>query len=98
MAEDTTHSSVISGTSTSSNYEVATPEEKKDTDDNSKQLDDGEADFVVDNTRPSSIKKYTDWPIREIREPHDNDVLYGRGGEFFSLPKFLILYSCEILV
>lgn len=25
-------------------------------------------------------KKYTDWPLKGIKEPHDHDVLYGRGG------------------
>lgn len=25
-------------------------------------------------------KKYNNWPLREIKEPHENDVLYGRGG------------------
>lgn len=25
-------------------------------------------------------KKYKDWPLRGIKEPHDNDVMYGRGG------------------
>jgi hypothetical protein len=27
------------------------------------------------------LEKYKDWPLRDIKEPHDNDVLYGRGGE-----------------
>jgi len=25
--------------------------------------------------------KYVDWPVRNIKEPHNNDILYGRGGE-----------------
>eukprot|EP00934_Nitzschia_sp_Nitz4_P006310 Nitzschia sp. Nitz4//scaffold17_size182527//137924//140248//NITZ4_001875-RA/size182527-snap-gene-0.283-mRNA-1//1//CDS//3329539403//6300//frame0 len=25
-------------------------------------------------------KKYANWPLRGIKEPHDNDVMYGRGG------------------
>ena len=25
-------------------------------------------------------KKYANWPLRGIKEPHENDVLYGRGG------------------
>jgi hypothetical protein len=25
--------------------------------------------------------KVVDWPLRDIAEPHPNDVLYGRGGE-----------------
>ena len=26
--------------------------------------------------------KYANWPYRDIKEPHANDVLYGRGGTF----------------
>ena len=26
--------------------------------------------------------KYADWPYRDIKEPHPNDVLYGRGGTY----------------
>mmetsp|Transcript_27953 Transcript_27953/g.65738 ORF Transcript_27953/g.65738 Transcript_27953/m.65738 type:complete len:730 (+) Transcript_27953:259-2448(+) len=25
-------------------------------------------------------KKYKNWPLKDIKEPHDNDVMYGRGG------------------
>jgi hypothetical protein len=25
-------------------------------------------------------KKYANWPLKNIKEPHDNDVMYGRGG------------------
>jgi hypothetical protein len=25
-------------------------------------------------------KKYANWPLRAIKDPHDNDVMYGRGG------------------
>lgn len=25
-------------------------------------------------------KKYSNWPLRNIKDPHDNDVMYGRGG------------------
>jgi len=24
--------------------------------------------------------KYKDWPLKDIKDPHDNDVMYGRGG------------------
>ena len=27
-------------------------------------------------------EKYKDWPMKNIDEPHNNDVLYGRGGEY----------------
>jgi DNA mismatch repair ATPase MutL len=25
-------------------------------------------------------KKYANWPLRNIKDPHDNDIMYGRGG------------------
>lgn len=25
-------------------------------------------------------KKYANWPLRDVKEPHENDVMYGRGG------------------
>jgi len=25
-------------------------------------------------------EKYKDWPLKNIKEPHENDVMYGRGG------------------
>lgn len=33
-------------------------------------------------TKAENKSKMVDWPLREIKEPHDNDVLYGRGGEY----------------
>lgn len=30
--------------------------------------------------KSTPAQKYTNWPLKEIKEPHDNDVLYGRGG------------------
>ena len=29
--------------------------------------------------------KYANWPYRDIKEPHANDVLYGRGGTFLGV-------------
>jgi hypothetical protein len=53
-------------------------EEKKDGDDSKSEeiLDSKGTSF-----KETQKKKYADWPIRDIKEPHDNDVLYGRGGE-----------------
>lgn len=30
--------------------------------------------------KAAAKKKYENWPLKNISEPHDNDVLYGRGG------------------
>jgi hypothetical protein len=37
--------------------------------------------FPVAAAAAPQKKKNTDWPLRGIQEPHDNDVLFGRGGE-----------------
>jgi hypothetical protein len=43
--------------------------------------------FAVAKVSATAAKKnYTDWPLRNIKEPHDNDVLYGRGGEDRTIP------------
>ena len=57
--------------------EMVAPEEKKDGDDGSNEEKVNEPTADSNTTK----KKYTDWPIRDIKEPHDHDVLYGRGGE-----------------
>lgn len=46
-------------------------DEIKDTDKSTS--DDDEAETTNSNNRK-------DWPLRDIKEPHANDVLYGRGG------------------
>ena len=33
-----------------------------------------------DSTSAPTKKKYTNWPLRGIKEPLENDVMYGRGG------------------
>lgn len=33
-------------------------------------------------------EKYKDWPMKSIEEPHDNDVLYGRGGKLDQVKEF----------
>lgn len=45
-------------------------------------------------------KKYNNWPLREIKEPHENDVLYGRGGgtNHRKLPKFFVVFCLQLLV
>lgn len=56
------------------------PEEKKDGEDPKVENIDNVKTSVVEEPSKSDRKKYADWPVREIKEPHDNDVLYGRGG------------------
>jgi hypothetical protein len=48
-----------------------------------KEEEEGEAQEVVDENRDDTKpkqKKYENWPLRDVKEPHENDVLYGRGG------------------
>ena len=52
----------------------ATADEKKD--DN----DDKSAEDTAKEEEERKIK-YKDYPYRNIKEPHENDVLFGRGGE-----------------
>lgn len=50
-----------------------------------KQEEDAEMEDTENEVKPKT-KKYTDWPLKNIKEPHDHDVLYGRGGgESFSV-------------
>jgi hypothetical protein len=54
------------------------------------------------NATTTAVKKnYTNWPLRNIKEPHANDVLYGRGGEdngtgHPSSPRALLLTSFSL--
>jgi hypothetical protein len=38
------------------------------------------------------------WPIRNIKEPNNNDVLYGRGGTLYNMYYVLLLYVLLWLV
>lgn len=38
-----------------------------------------DSEEVLRNSIPRTSTT-TDWPLNEIKEPHKNDVLYGRGG------------------
>lgn len=44
--------------------------------------EEGEQEDVSQNNAAAEPKKtkYENWPLRDIKEPHENDVLYGRGG------------------
>lgn len=55
-------------------------EEKKDGNDTKLENSDETKPSTNEETSKPDRKKYADWPVREIKEPHDNDVLYGRGG------------------
>ena len=35
-----------------------------------------------DDKPPAPKKDYSNWPLKDIREPHPNDVMFGRGGRF----------------
>jgi hypothetical protein len=45
--------------------------------------EEGEQEDVSQNNAAAAEPKktkYENWPLRDIKEPHENDVLYGRGG------------------
>ena len=50
-----------------------------ETNDVPNQAEDAEMQDTAREAKPKK-KKYTDWPFKNIKEPHDHDVLYGRGG------------------
>jgi hypothetical protein len=56
--------------------------EKDKKDDDEKKGEDAEMkDPEEDEKKKEELKKkYANWPLRNIKEPHDNDVMYGRGG------------------
>lgn len=64
--------------------EIKKEDESKNEDNDSKDEEDGKSDDEDEETkkkREAELKeKYKDWPLRGIKEPHENDVMYGRGG------------------
>jgi len=42
--------------------------------------DESKEEKESDAKEEDAAKKYADWPLKNISEPHDHDVLFGRGG------------------
>ncbi len=63
--------------------EASNKKEDGDDDDLSKKGDaeEEEKKETVEEAAKPQKTKIVDWPLRDISEPHPNDVLYGRGGE-----------------
>lgn len=73
---------------------MGSPEEKKESSDAETEADDPEdtrspeekekeakEKEEAEKKRIEELKiKYKDWPLKDIKEPHENDVMYGRGG------------------
>lgn len=58
-------------------------EEAEEEDEESKQrrLEEQKAKEEAERKRIEELKKkYADWPLRNIKDVHENDVMYGRGG------------------
>jgi hypothetical protein len=51
-------------------------------DDDDPKLDKG---IKATNGEDAEENYCRNWPIRNIKEPQDNDVLYGRGGRLYSM-------------
>ena len=64
--------------------ESSSEDGKKDTDGDAEMKGDSSAaeeDEEEKKKREEELrKKYADWPLKNIKEPHENDVMYGRGG------------------
>lgn len=73
---------------------MGSPEDKKESSDAETEADDPEDTRTpeekekeakekeeAEKKRIEELKiKYKDWPLKDIKEPHENDVMYGRGG------------------
>ena len=56
-------------------------QEEEDEETKRKRLEEEKAKEDAEKKRIEELKKkYADWPLRNIKEVHDNDVMYGRGG------------------
>jgi hypothetical protein len=57
---------------------------KEDGDDDDYSKKEEAAEEEKEESKEELLKKtkVVDWPLRDIAEPHPNDVLYGRGGEY----------------
>ena len=53
----------------------AESKEPEQSDEEKKQAEEAEKKRIAELK-----KKYADWPLRDVKEPHENDVMYGRGG------------------
>ena len=69
---------------------AADAKEKAAADEKEKAAADAKAKAEAEAKRK---EKYKDWPMKNIVEPHENDVLYGRGGEFNEL----VLRVCDVI-
>ena len=73
------------GSSSSKTEEIKNEDDENKNDDNDSKDDSEEKsddeDEETKKKREAELKeKYKDWPLRGIKEPHENDVMYGRGG------------------
>lgn len=63
------------------NDQEAQVDAKQDQVDSKQDEVDSKQDEKKEESKEEHKRKYADWPYKNIREPHANDVLYGRGGE-----------------
>ena len=65
--------------------EMTAPEEEKKREELTFDEETQDAISQKIEEKTNDRRKYSDWPVRDIKEPHNNDVLYGRGGKFNTL-------------
>ncbi len=58
----------------------ALKDEDESKDDEEEEKSDDEDEETKKKREAELKEKYKDWPLRGIKDPHDNDVMYGRGG------------------
>ena len=72
---------------------MGSPEEKKESSDAETEADEADDKSPEEKEKEAKEKeeaekkrieelkiKYKDWPLKDVKEPHENDVMYGRGG------------------
>ena len=81
-ADDTDMKDVESSKQEGSNSEKdkASSDDDDDKMKDDKSEDKEKKDERTEEEKEAARKKYENWPLKNIKEPHENDVMYGRGG------------------
>jgi hypothetical protein len=80
VGEEKVDPSMVTGTVSESD-EASNKKKEGDDDWDSKKEDAAETEKKEIKDEAPRKTKIVDWPLRDIAEPHPNDVMYGRGGE-----------------
>jgi len=84
-AKETTKTKIDDSSKEDDNIDVDTPEctdesQKDERSEEEKEREAQEKEEAEKKRIEELREKYKDWPMNNIKEPHENDVMYGRGG------------------